>query len=188
MGEDLGFEKLLDEDGFFAHLFARSPSGADRKPLYGPDLPVVLLTGGPGMGKGRLLRAVRDGFAAKVPVIHLDCASPVYADRAGPEPDARSDATEALFEIAQRLYTWQGTGGSFAFPRFFTGLAMIATGAGEGAPKLSRRRSNGTSICPRNRASAAWARVTSGGASSMEPSATCCRPCSGRRSTRTRRP
>ncbi|GCB47873.1 hypothetical protein [Streptomyces sp. NL15-2K] len=134
MCEDLGFEKLLSEEGFFARLFARSPSGAGRDPLYGPDLPVVLLTGGPGMGKGRLLRAVRDRFATKVPVIHLDCGSPVYAGRAAPEPDARSDATEVLVEVARRLCTWQGTGGSFAFPRLFTGLAMIATGVTAGTP------------------------------------------------------
>ncbi len=132
--EDLGFEKLLAEEGFFARLFGRGPSGTGRAPLYGPDLPVVLLTGGPGMGKGRLLRAVRDRFAAKVPVIHLDCASPVYADRAGPEPGARSDVTEALVEVALRLCTWRGTGGSFAFPRLFAGLAVIATGVTEGTP------------------------------------------------------
>ncbi|OKK02876.1 hypothetical protein AMK26_21240 [Streptomyces sp. CB03234] len=135
MCEDLGFEKLLSEEGFFARLFGRSPSGVGREPLYGPDLPVVLLTGGPGMGKGRLLRAVRDRFAGKVPVIHLDCGSPVYADRAEPEPGARSDATEALVEVARRLCTWQGTGGSFACPRLFTGLAMIATGVTEGTPE-----------------------------------------------------
>ncbi|MEV8354240.1 hypothetical protein ACFVTT_14950 [Streptomyces niveus] len=135
MPEDLGFEKLLGEDGFFARLFGRSPSGGGREPLYGPDLPVVVLTGGPGMGKGRLLRAVRDGFATKVPVIHLDCGSPVYADRAEPEPGARSDATEVLVEVARRLRAWQGTGGSFAFPRLFTGLAMLATGAGDGTPE-----------------------------------------------------
>lgn len=133
--EDLGFEKLLSEEGTFARLLARSPSGAGREQLYGPDLPVVLLTGGPGMGKGRLLRAVRDGFAAKVPVIYLDCDSPVYADRAEPEPTARSDATEALVEVARRLNTWEGTGGSFAFPRFFAGLAMIATGVTDGTPE-----------------------------------------------------
>ncbi|MBR8642477.1 hypothetical protein KEF29_32140 [Streptomyces tuirus] len=135
MCEELGFERLLDEEGFFARLLGRAPSGAGRDPLYGPDLPVVLLTGGPGMGKGRLLRAVRDRFAAKVPVIHLDCASPVYTDRADPEPDARSATTEALVEVARRLCTWQGTGGSFAFPRFFAGVAMIATGVAEGTPE-----------------------------------------------------
>ncbi|MDX3570618.1 hypothetical protein [Streptomyces sp. ID05-47C] len=131
MYEDLGFEKLLDADGFFAHLLGRSPSGADRKPLYGPDLPVVLLTGGPGMGKGRLLRAVHDRFARQVPVIRLDCASLVYADRAGPEPGARSAMTEALVEAARLLHTWRGTGGAFTFPRFFAGLAVIATGVAD---------------------------------------------------------
>ncbi|QPP08141.1 hypothetical protein G4Z16_18995 [Streptomyces bathyalis] len=134
MHEDLGFEKLLKDEGFFAHLLGRSPSGAGREPLYGPDLPVVLLTGGPGMGKGRLLRAVRDSFASKVPVIHLDCASPVYEARAARQPDARSAVTEALLEVAERLCTWQGPGGSFAFPRLFAGLAVIATGATDGTP------------------------------------------------------
>ncbi|WP_275560020.1 hypothetical protein [Streptomyces sp. 5-6(2022)] len=134
MREDLGFEKLLGEEGFFSHLLGRSPSGAGRDPLYGPDLPVVLLTGGPGMGKGRLLHAVQDHFATKVPVVRLDCGSPVYAHRAGPEPGARSAATEALVEMARRLCTWQGTGGSFAFPRLFAGLAVIATGAAGGTP------------------------------------------------------
>lgn len=132
--EDLGFEKLLSDEGFFARLLGRSPSGGGREPLYGPDLPVVLLTGGPGMGKGRLLRAVRDRFATKVPVVYLDCGSPVYADRAEPEPGARSAATEALVEAARRLCGWQGTGGSFAFPRLFTGLAVIATGVADGTP------------------------------------------------------
>lgn len=138
MYEALGFEKLLDADGFFARLLGRSPSGADRKPLYGPDLPVVLLTGGPGMGKGRLLRAVHDRFARHVPVIRLDCASPVYADRAGPEPGARSAVTEALVEAALLLHTWRGTGGAFTFPRFFAGLAVIATGVAGGTGEAIR--------------------------------------------------
>ncbi|MFF7549617.1 hypothetical protein ACFZCU_39175 [Streptomyces canus] len=100
MYEDLGFEKLLDADGFFARLLGRSPSGDEAELLYRPDLPVVLLTGGPGMGKGWLLRVVHDRFARQVPVIRLDCASPVYADRAGAEPGARSAMTEALVEAA----------------------------------------------------------------------------------------
>ncbi|MEU9557513.1 hypothetical protein [Streptomyces fumanus] len=138
MYEDLGFEKLLDADGFFARLLGRSPSGADRKPLYGPDLPVVLLTGGPGMGKGRLLRAVRDRFARQVPVIALDCASVGYADRARPEPGARSAVTEILVEAALLLHTWRGTGGGFTFPRLFAGLAVISTGVADGTGEAIR--------------------------------------------------
>ena len=112
MYEDLGFERLLGEEGFFARLLGRSPSGASLKPLYGPDPPVVLLTGGPGMGKGRLLRVVHNRFALQVPVIRLNCASPVYAHRAGAEPGARSAATEALYvgahprTISQRASLW----------------------------------------------------------------------------------
>ncbi|WP_255949237.1 hypothetical protein [Streptomyces odontomachi] len=135
MCEDLGFEKLLSEEGFFARLLGRSPSGAGRELLYGPDLPVVLLTGGPGMGKGRLLRAVRDRFATQVPVIYLHCGLARYEEHAQSEPGARSATTEALVEVAQLLSSWQGTGGPFAFPRLFAGLAMIATGATGGTPE-----------------------------------------------------
>ncbi|MEU2925651.1 hypothetical protein ABZ636_11415 [Streptomyces sp. NPDC007251] len=150
--EDLGFDSLLGEEGFFARLLGRSPSGAGREPLYGPDLPVVLLTGGPGMGKGRLLRAVRDRFAAKVPVIQLDCGSSVYADRADPEPGARSAVTEALVEAAERLAAWQGPGGSFAFPRLYAGLAMIATGVAEGsAQSVATEVERYEELSPRNR-------------------------------------
>ncbi|MFG2463829.1 hypothetical protein ACGFWE_43345 [Streptomyces sp. NPDC048523] len=138
MYEDLGFEKLLDADGFFARLLGRSPSGDEAELLYRPDLPVVLLTGGPGMGKGWLLRAVHDRFARQVPVIRLDCASPVYADRAGAEPGARSAMTEALVEAALLLHTWRGTGGGFTFPRFFAGLAVIATGVAGGTGEAIR--------------------------------------------------
>lgn len=134
MSEELGFEKLLAEDGFFGRLFGRSPSGSGREPLY-DDLPVVLLTGGPGMGKARLLRALRSRFAAKVPVVRLDCASAVYTDGAAQEPHARSAATELLFAAARQLGEWQGPGGSFAFPRLFVGLAVIATGVSGGTPE-----------------------------------------------------
>lgn len=116
----------------------RTCSGGHRRALVASwctaPIPVVLLTGGPGMGKGRLLRVVRDRFAPKVPVILLDCGSVVYADRARPEPGARSAATEALAEVARRLCTWQGTGGPFVFPRLFTGLAVIATGITHATP------------------------------------------------------
>ncbi|MGP2437374.1 hypothetical protein [Streptomyces sp. JW3] len=138
MYEDLGFETLLGADGFFARLLGRSPSGAARKPLYGPDLPVVLVNGGPGMGKGRLLRAVLDRFARQVPVIALDCASVVYADRARPEPRARSAVTELLVEAALLLHTWRGTGGGFTFPRLFAGLAVISTGVAGGTAEAIR--------------------------------------------------
>nr|WP_240929641.1 hypothetical protein [Streptomyces coryli] len=126
-------ESLLSKEGFFARLFGRASDGSRQDPLYGPDLPVVLLTGGPGMGKERVLREVRDRFAKKLPVIYVDCRRPQYATQAELEPGARSAPTEILFDIAQRLSTWDGTGGSFTFPRLFAGLAVLAPGVQAGS-------------------------------------------------------
>ncbi|MFE9835251.1 hypothetical protein ACFYP4_08920 [Streptomyces sp. NPDC005551] len=68
MAAGLGFEGLLEDRGFFPRLLGRSAGGRGERLLYGPDLPVVPLTGGPGMGKQRLLELLRDEFGQKLPV------------------------------------------------------------------------------------------------------------------------
>ncbi|MFG2651023.1 hypothetical protein [Streptomyces sp. NPDC048436] len=95
-------------------------------PPYGPDLPVVLLTGGPGMGKQQLLEELRDRFGGKAPVALVDCADPQYEREAGERPSCRSAATETLYDIAQRMAEWHGPGGAVPTPRFFAGMAAVA--------------------------------------------------------------
>ncbi|MVO88991.1 hypothetical protein GPA10_30630 [Streptomyces sp. p1417] len=128
MSDDLGFGKLLDDDGLVARLLGKTHKGRNRPLLYGPDLPVVLLTGGPGMGKGRLLRCVREEFGRHVPAAHLDCAAPVYAERAAQHPTTRSDVTEALRELAVQFGAWGGDGGAIPVPRLYAGLVAVAAG------------------------------------------------------------
>lgn len=128
MSDDLGFGKLLDDDGLVARLLGKTQKGRNRPLLYGPDLPVVFLTGGPGMGKGRLLRCVRDEFGRHVPAVHIDCASPAHAERAGQHPSTRSEVTEALREMAVQFGAWGGDGGPIAVPRLYAGLVAVAAG------------------------------------------------------------
>lgn len=128
MSDDLGFGKLLADDGLVARLLGKTHKGRNRPLLYGPDLPVVLLTGGPGMGKGRLLRCVRDQFGRHVPIAHLDCAAPGYAERAAQHPSTRSDVTEALRELAVQCGAWSGDGGAIPVPRLYAGLVAVAAG------------------------------------------------------------
>ncbi|QCX77989.1 hypothetical protein C9F11_21795 [Streptomyces sp. YIM 121038] len=71
MPDDLGFGKLLDDDGLLARLLGKTARGRNRPLLYGPDLPVVFLTGGPGMGKGRLLACVHDGVRTIAQAVFL---------------------------------------------------------------------------------------------------------------------
>ncbi|RVU18981.1 hypothetical protein EOT10_31250 [Streptomyces antnestii] len=128
MSRDLGLEELLDERGFFPRLLGRNARGRDEKLLYGPDLPVVLLTGGPGMGKQRLVEVLRDRFGPKVPVAYVDCADARYAEEAARRPSCRSVVTEALYDIAQRMGEWEGPGGALSSPRFFAGMAAVTAG------------------------------------------------------------
>lgn len=128
MSDDLGFGKLLDDDGLFARLLGKTCKGRNRPLLYGPDLPVVFLTGGPGMGKGRLLRCVRGEFGRHVPAAHLDCVAPVHAARAAQHPSTRSEVTEALRELAVQFGAWGGDGGAIGVPRLYAGLVAVAAG------------------------------------------------------------
>ncbi|KEF06698.1 MULTISPECIES: hypothetical protein [Streptomyces] len=126
MPDDLGFDKLLDDDGLLARLLGKTRAGRNRKPLYGPDLPVVLLVGGPGMGKGRLLRCVRGEFGRHVPTAHVDCDLTMYREQAEQQARTRSVTTEVLREVARQFGAWQGDGGPVATPRLYAGLAAVA--------------------------------------------------------------
>ncbi|MFI6875957.1 hypothetical protein ACIBL6_21260 [Streptomyces sp. NPDC050400] len=131
MPDDLGFEKLLQEDGLVAGLLGKSRKGRNRPLLYGPDLPVVVLTGGPGMGKGRLLGCIRSIFGAYVPVAWIDCGAAVFRRRAEEHPGTRSECTEALREIGLQFQKWDGDGGGIKTPRLYAGLAAIAASDGQ---------------------------------------------------------
>jgi hypothetical protein len=128
MSRELGFEGLLEDRCFFPRLLGRNARGRDEKLLYEPDLPVVLLTGGPGTGKQRLLELLRDRFGRKVPVAYVDCADARYAAAAGQHSSCRSPATETMYDIAQRMSEWEGPGGALPAPRFFAGMAAVAAG------------------------------------------------------------
>lgn len=130
MTAKLGFEELLGGERFFPRLLDRNAHGHMSAPPYGPDLPVVLLTGGPGMGKQQLFEELRDRFGGKAPVALVDCADPQYEREAGERPSCRSAATETLYDIAQRMEEWTGPGGAVPTPRFFAGMAAVAAGQG----------------------------------------------------------
>ncbi|MDT0381342.1 hypothetical protein RM572_21525 [Streptomyces sp. DSM 42041] len=132
MPDTLGFDTLLADDGLFARLLGTTRTGRHRRPLHGPDLPVVILVGGPGMGKGRLLRCIREEFGPYVPTAQIDCGSSVHRARAAQNPATRTEATEALRELALQLHAWQGPGGAVATPRLYAGLVAVASGGEPG--------------------------------------------------------
>ncbi|MCF3122165.1 hypothetical protein IPZ68_21015 [Streptomyces arenae] len=126
MPDELGFGELLDDGGLIARLLGRTAAGRKRDLLYGDDLPVVLLVGGPGMGKGRLLRCVRQRFGPRVPTAYVDCALTDCREQAEEQPRSRSEVTEVLRKIALQYGDWGGDGGGIAVPRLYAGLAAVA--------------------------------------------------------------
>ncbi|MFJ9037544.1 hypothetical protein ACIRF8_13260 [Streptomyces sp. NPDC102406] len=136
MGDDLGFDALLAHDGLIARLVGRTRTGRNKEPLFGPDLPVVLLVGGPGMGKGRLLRSVQHHFKPRVPVAHVDCAAAELRIPPDEPVRTRSESTEVLRKIALDFHDWDGDGGPIPVPRLYAGLAAVAASDGRAAAHL----------------------------------------------------
>ncbi|MEV3860796.1 hypothetical protein AB0J38_41625 [Streptomyces sp. NPDC050095] len=130
MSDDLGFDELLGHDGLVARLTGRTRTGRNKELLFGPDLPVVLFVGGPGMGKGRLLASVQRHFKPRVPVAHVDCAAAGFQEVPEERPGARSAVTEVLRRIALEYRDWDGDGGPVAVPRLYAGLAAVAASDG----------------------------------------------------------
>ncbi|WP_055568125.1 hypothetical protein [Streptomyces atriruber] len=126
MPDELGFDELLDDGGLIARLLGKTAAGRRRELLYGADLPVVLLVGGPGMGKGRLLRCIRTRFGPRVPTAYVDCALTDSRVLAEEQPGSRSEVTEVLRRIALQYGDWGGDGGGIAVPRLYAGLAAVA--------------------------------------------------------------
>ncbi|MGV9879456.1 hypothetical protein [Streptomyces sp. NPDC003006] len=134
MPDELGFEELLGDGGLVARLLGKTAAGRKKEPLFGPDLPVVLLVGGPGMGKGRLLRCVRRHFGPRVPTAYVDCARTECREQAEQRPGSRSEVTEVLRTIALQYGDWDGDGGAIAVPRLYAGLAAAAGSDGLANP------------------------------------------------------
>ncbi|THA23945.1 hypothetical protein E4198_03645 [Streptomyces sp. RKND-216] len=75
-----------------------------------------------------MLRCLRKEFGPYVPTAQIDCGSSVHRVRAGQSSAARTEATEALRELALRLHAWQGPGGAVATPRLYAGLVAAIPG------------------------------------------------------------
>ncbi|MEU1019353.1 hypothetical protein [Streptomyces sp. NPDC005898] len=126
MPDELGFDELLADGGPVARLLGKSATGRRKEALFGPDLPVVLLVGGPGMGKGRFLRCVRRHFGPRVPTAYVDCARTECRELAEQRPGSRSEVTEVLRAIALQYGDWDGDGGAIPVPRLYAGLTAAA--------------------------------------------------------------
>lgn len=92
------------------------------------DLPVIVLTGGRGMGKTVALKQLRTNYRGRVPVALIDCEHPDFAEIPPTDPRAPfwSPATEALTTLGEQLGPAVRGAGAIEFPRLAAGLVAIA--------------------------------------------------------------
>ncbi|MFD7980331.1 hypothetical protein [Streptomyces sp. NPDC059071] len=120
-----GREAVLHRTGLAARLVGLGGEGLARVPYeHGDDPPVVVLTGGRGMGKTALLKQLRNVYKGATPLALLDC------DRIEPPADhgpGWTELTGALAELAVQLAPRVTGAKPVQFPRLSLGLVAVAS-------------------------------------------------------------
>ncbi|MEU9356939.1 hypothetical protein AB0D35_02300 [Streptomyces sp. NPDC048301] len=120
-----GREAIFGDDGLAARLTGIAPYGS-RKVVceHREDLPVVVLTGGRGMGKTAVLKQLRHLYRGITPIALVDCEAVSRPTDPGP---GWTPVTAALPELATQLTQPVRAARPVQFPRLSLGLVAVAS-------------------------------------------------------------
>ncbi|GAA3394363.1 hypothetical protein [Streptomyces roseoviridis] len=120
-----GREAVLHRTGLAARLTGLGGEGLARVPYeHGDDPPVVVFTGGRGLGKTALLKQLRNTYKGATPLALLDCAHIEPPADHGP---GWTEVTGALSELAVQLSPRVTGAKPVQFPRLSLGLVAVAS-------------------------------------------------------------
>ncbi|MFI8521340.1 hypothetical protein ACIGEZ_26490 [Streptomyces sp. NPDC085481] len=120
-----GREAVFHDRGLAARLVGLGGEGFARVPYeHGEDPPVVVFTGGRGMGKTALLKQLRNTYKGATPLALVDCAHIAPPADHGP---GWTELTGALAELAVQLSPRVTGAKPVQFPRLSLGLVAVAS-------------------------------------------------------------
>ncbi|KKZ71438.1 hypothetical protein [Streptomyces showdoensis] len=120
-----GREAVFHDSGLAARLIGLRGGDFARVPFeHGEDPPVVVFTGGRGMGKTALLKQLRNTYKGATPLALVDCARIEPPADHGP---GWTELTGALAELAVQLSPRVTGAKSVQFPRLSLGLVAVAS-------------------------------------------------------------
>ncbi|WP_328910779.1 hypothetical protein OG230_15370 [Streptomyces sp. NBC_00234] len=120
-----GREAIFGNDGLAARLTGLTPYGSAKTPYeHRDDPPVVVLTGGRGMGKTATLKQLRHVYREITPVALVDCEAVAPPEDPGP---GWTPVTGALPALAVQLTPRVRAAKPVQFPRLSLGLVAVAS-------------------------------------------------------------
>ncbi|MEU8761134.1 hypothetical protein [Streptomyces sp. NPDC048659] len=116
---------MFHDTGLAARLIGLRGRDFARVPYeHGEDPPVVVFTGGRGMGKTALLKQLRSTYKGATPLAMVDCAR---IERPADHGPGWTELTGALAELAVQLSPRVTGAKSVQFPRLSLGLVAVAS-------------------------------------------------------------
>lgn len=120
-----GREAIFGNDGLAARLTGLTPYGSARAAYeHRDDPPVVVLTGGRGMGKTAVLKQLRHVYREITPVALADCEAVTPPEDPGP---GWTPVISALPDLVAQFAARVRAAPSVQFPRLSLGLVAVAS-------------------------------------------------------------